>query len=208
MLAKKLEPDGMKMAVNGNGRKVKGTFLIPLAKIINSRKDIDWAGPGKLTGDDLGKIKEKILASNWYDLIFFNRVSSAVYQLVAGGKPEGARQFGEGIMWDTLAEIYHSSLVKESASEALSRFASLYNGIFFNTGEVEFQASGTEARFRIFDPGGIPAPEFFIEMMKSLLKKIAWMNRAEQVTVHCEEGLPDSAKRICSADFHLRWEKR
>jgi len=195
------------MAVNGNGRKVKGTFIIPLARIINRRKEIDWVNQGHLTQEDLQRVKERILASTWYDLDFFTRVSTAVYRLVGNNRPEGAHQFGEGIMWETLAKIYHASLIKASPSEALSRFASLYNGIFFNTGSVEFKADGQEAVLRIFDPSGIPVPEFFIVMFKSLLQKIARENQAAQVEVRCEEESLMRNQRIYSATFHLRWRE-
>ena len=202
------------MALNNNSRKVKGAFIIPLAMIINSRKHVDWVKYGGLTPEDMALVKDYILASNWYDMDFFIRISSAVFRLVGNNSPEGAREFGQGIMWDTLAKIYGLSLLRNDPISALRKFAILYNGIFFNTGVVDFsydeQPSSDgicKAVFRIFDPEGIPVPEFFIQLMKSLLEKILQENNAEKIVVRYDGENQLEGQKVYSAIFNLSWRE-
>ena len=192
--------------MNEQERKVKGTFLIALAMIINHRKDIDWAGQSELTEQDLKRIRERILASAWYELDLFERMGEAVYKLVGGARPEGAYEFGEGIMWRILSDVYKTSLLKGNPQEALTRFSQLYHGIFFNTGKAEFQPTDSGGIFTISDPYGIPTQESFGYMIKSLLARIVKENQGKNVQVICEQEDKFKTEKLKSISYRISWE--
>jgi len=192
--------------MNEQERKAKGTFLIALAMIINHRKDIDWLNQSKLSEEDLKRIREKILASAWYELNLFERMGEAVYKLVGGARPEGAYEFGEGIMWGILSDVYKTSLLKGNPQEALARFSQLYQGIFFNTGKAEFQPTDSGGIFTITDPYGIPTQETFGYMIKSLLAKIVKENQGKNVQVICEQEDKFKTEKLNSISYRISWE--
>ncbi len=188
-------------------RYVKGTFLTALAMIINHRKDLDWVKSTTLTPKDLELIRDRILASSWYEIELFERMGYATFKMVGKDRPEAAYEFGENIMWQNLVKIYRNSLVRNDPTDALNRFAFLYQGIFFNTGAAEFKPETTAGNFRITDPFGIPTPESFIPMLKSLLKKIVSENQAKNIRVTCPEEASFFSQKIYSATYQISWEK-
>jgi hypothetical protein len=195
------------MAAQETERKVKGTLVIALAMIVNDRKNLDWKGQTLLTDKDLAIIKDRIMASSWYDIGFYERLGSAVFKLVGGGRPEGAYQFGEGIMWNILVKIYASSLLKNDPSRALAGFSMLYKGIFFNTGSSEYKAGEAGGVFKISDPLGIPTQESFVPMVKSLLAKIVLENGARNVKVECEQENVLKTEKLKSVNYKISWDK-
>jgi hypothetical protein len=186
-------------------RWAKGTFLIALAMIINHRKDLDWLGQTSLTERDMEQIRGKILPSSWYSLDLFERMGSAVFKLVGKEKPEGAYEFGNGIMWQILKKVYSNSLLRNNPGSALSIFATLYNGIFFNTGEAHFEKDESGGTFRITDIFGIPSQESFVPMLKSLLRKIVEENQGRDVRVECPEESVLRSKKLNSATYRIYW---
>jgi len=188
-------------------RKVKGTFLIALAMIINHRKDINWTASSELTEEDLQKIRTRILPSTWYELDFFERMGDAVYKLVGGGKPEGAYEFGEGIMWRIISDVYQTSLLKGKPQDALKRFAQLYQGIFFNTGTANLiEEKEKQLKFEIQDPYGIPVQYSFVPMLKSLLAKIVRENNGKNVKVKCEQEDKLAREKLTKVSYKITWE--
>jgi hypothetical protein len=185
-------------------RQVKGTFLIALAMIINHRKDWDWTKHTPLTSQDLNLIRDRILPSTWYEMGLFERMGEATFKMVGKNRPEAAYEFGENIMWQNLVKVYGNSLIKNDPAQALARFANLYQGIFFNTGAAEFKRESSGGIFRITDPLGIPSPESFIPMLKSLLKKIAAENQAQNILVTCpEENSLSASSKLNSASYRI-----
>lgn len=196
------------MATEAQERKVKGTLVIALAMIINHRKDIDWVKDGNITENDLKRVKERILASNWYEIDFYERLGSAVFRLVGKSRPEGAYEFGEGIMWQILKRVYGANLVRNDPRDGLTRFAGLYNGIFFNTQQAKFKPTSEGGEFKISDPYGFPTQESFVPMIKSLLAKIVRENNVENVSVLCEEENQLLSKKIYSATYKISWKTK
>jgi hypothetical protein len=188
-------------------RKVKGTFLIALAMVINDQKQVDWKGQTRMTDGDLKLIKDRIMASGWYDTDFYDRVGSGVYKITGKNRPEGAQQFGEGIMWKVLTKVYASSLMRNDPGRALLGFAMLYKGTFFNTGEAEYKSADQGGIFKISDPYGIPSPESFIPMIKGLLIKIALENNAKNARVEYEQAYQPAAKPN-SFSYKISWDKK
>jgi len=195
------------MVAQETERKVKGTLVIALAMIVNDRKSLDWKGQTLLRDKDLAIIKDRILASSWYDIGFYERLGSAVFKLAGRDRPEGAYQFGEGIMWEVLVKIYSSSLLKNDASRALSGFSMLYKGIFFNTGSSEYKPGEAGGVFKVSDPLGIPTQESFVPMVKALVSKIARENGARNVKVECEQEKVLKTEKLKSVSYKISWNK-
>jgi len=189
-------------------RKVKGTFLVALAMIVNDQKQVDWKGLTRITEQDLIILKERIMASGWYDLDFYDRVGSAVYKIAGKNRPEGAVQFGEGIMWKVLNKIYGSSLVRNDPDRALTGFALLYKGTFFNTGEAEYKSTDQGGVFKISDPNGIPTQESFVPMIKGLLIRIARENNARNARVEGEQDDQLFLQKLNAFSYQIYWDKK
>jgi len=196
------------MAIEAHERKVKGTLVIALAMIINHRKDIDWVKDGNISEIDLKRVQERILASNWYETDFYERLGSAVFRLVGKSRPEGAYEFGEGIMWQILKRVYGANLLRNDPKDGLARFAGLYNGIFFNTQQAEFKSTPEGGIFKISDPYGFPTQESFVPMIKSLLAKIVRENNVENISVVCEEESQLISKKLNSATYRISWKTK
>lgn len=196
------------MSESNQERKVKGTLVIALAMIVNDRKNLDWKGQTKLTDKDLALIKDRILASGWYDIDFYDRLGSAVFKLAGNSRSEGAYQFGDGIMWAILSKTYASSLVRNNPGQGLKTFAVLFKGNFFNTGNAEYKDTDTGGVFKISDPFGIPTPESFVPMIKALLSRIARENGARGVKVDCEQESQVGSGQLNEANYKLSWSKK
>jgi len=210
------------MVVNKNGRiqketemleanqerKVKGTLVIALAMIVNDRKKMDWKSQTTLTDKDLALIKDRILPSGWYDIEFYDRLGSAVFKVAGNNRPEGAYQFGDGIMWNILSKTYANSLVRNSPGQGIKTFAVLFKGNFFNTASAEYQDSETGGVFKISDPLGIPTQESFVPMIKALLSRIARENGAKGVRVDCEQESKLGSEKLTEVNYKITWSKK
>jgi hypothetical protein len=175
--------------------------------IVNDRKNFDWKGQTLLTDKDLGIIKERILASSWYDMDFYERLGSSVFKVVGKNRPEGAQEFGAGIMWDILTKIYRDRLLRNDPSRALAGFSLMYKGAFFNTGSSEYQPGEAGGVFKISDPLGIPTQESFVPMLKGLLGKIVCENGAQNVKVECEQEKVIKTEKLKSVTYKIAWGK-
>lgn len=195
------------MESQGTDRKVKGTLIIALAMIVNNLKNFNWKGQTLLTDKDLAIIKERIMASSWYDIDFYERLGSSVFKVAGKNRPEGAREFGEGIMWNILVRVYGDRLLRNDPSRALSGFSLLYKGVFFNTGSSEYKPGEAGGVFKISDPLGIPTQESFAPMIQSLLGKIARENGAQNVKVECEQESLIRTSKLNSVSYNISWTK-
>jgi len=196
------------MAEKNQGRKAKGTLLVPLAIIVNGRKDLDWKGDGGLTDQDLQLIRAGILASAWYDLNLFEKIGRATFRMVGKNRPEVADQFGQGMLWGVLVNIYRSALLKDDPGEALAKLASVYQGTFFSTGSAEFAPTEQGGTFKITDPEGIPAQEVLALAFKSLIGKTVRENQGKNVRVECEEESLLNSRKLDSLSYQIYWAKK
>jgi hypothetical protein len=189
-------------------RKVKGTLVIALAMIVNDRKKLDWKGQTKLTDQDLALIKDRIMPSSWYNIDFYERLGSAVFKVAGNSRPEGAYQFGDGVMWNILSKTYANSLLRNNPGQGVKTFAVLFTGNFFNTASAEFKESDAGGVFKISDPFGIPTQESFVPMIKAMLTKLARENGAKGVRVECEQESKLGAGKLTEVNYKITWSKK
>jgi len=186
--------------------KVKGALLVPLAKIINGMRDINWVAETDVTEEDMKKIKEGILSSGWYDLSLLERMGSAAYKISGKGKPEGAFLFGYGMVVQTLFEIYKSPLMKNDPSEILTRFMNLYRGTWFNNGKAEMEVTENEAIERFIQPIQALRHTYFAYMLKGVLTKLVEEGGGKNVQVKLEEEKLLDTEKLTQLTYHITWE--
>jgi len=196
------------MEEKGKEKKVKGAITISLALIINARKDIDWQKEAGLTDQELRLIKKGILASAWYDQELWEKMTLGVWKLVGKGTPEGAYQFGYGLVAKTLLNIYHGALAKDDPAAILARLASLYNRTFFTSGTAEFEPTKEGGIFRISHPEGIPGQECYVAFIRGFLAKIVQENKGEKVRVECPEEALVNSQKLSSLTYQIYWAKK
>jgi hypothetical protein len=194
------------MSESGKEQKVKGALMVGLAMVIKAGKDIDWLAMTRLTAQDLQLINRGIMSSLWYDRELYERMGEAVYKMIGHNQPEGAFQFGHGIVAETLLKVYRGPLVSSDPKGLLAKFAELYGTAWFNFGKAEFTATPEGGVFKVTDPGGLPFGKGFLCMLKGVFARLVKENQGENVIIDCpEEKLPEGQK-ITSAVLNIRWE--
>lgn len=120
-------------------RKVKGTMLIDLVRMIRANKGLDW--DKYLKPEDWDIIKERILASRWYPLNLYQRCGFAAFQLLAQGNLELVRLRGRVRGQELFESVYKWLASGRTPAEALRQFAVIYNQ-FFDFSSVTFEDVG------------------------------------------------------------------
>lgn len=114
----------------------KGSMLIDFVRTIRSFKDLDWNK--YLKQEDWDIIQSIILPAKWYPFETYYRCSFATYKLLAQGKLENARAYGQVVAKKLVEGTYKSITKSKDAGLALSQFATLY-GALFNFGVLKHE---------------------------------------------------------------------
>lgn len=194
------------MVENAKDLKAKGALLVPLAVIINNMKGVNWAAEGNLSEEEMRSIRKGILASQWYPRDLLERMGMAVYNVAGGGKAEGGFQFGQGIMAEKLLKIYRNPLTENSPKEILMKFASFYNGTWFNGGHAEFTLADRGGVFSIRDQDGIPCQVCFVPMMRGVFTRLVQENGGKNVKVEAVEEPLILKEKINTLTLNIYWE--
>jgi len=194
------------MSENKTAPKVKGALLVPLAMVIRDKKIIDWPGQTELTEADMKVIRSGIMSSTWYDLDFYERMGWAVYKMIGHDRPEGAFQFGYGLVAEIFLRVYRGPLNSKDPREILSEFARLYGTAWYNRGRGEFTPTENGGVFRIHDEDGVPLLRAFLPMLKGIIARLVKESIGKNVTIECgEENLPEMQK-VAKCTLFISWE--
>jgi len=185
----------------------KGALLVPLALIINSVKGVDWVVEVNLTAEELLMIRKGIFASKWYDRDLMERMALGVFKVVSKNQPEGAYQFGFGIMAETLLKIYRSSFMAAKPEEMLNKFVMLWNGTWFNSGKVEFSLTGKGSLVKMSDPAGIPCQTAFVPMMRGIVMRLLKENGVQNPGVTITEEPLVNQQKLFTLTLNISWDK-
>ncbi|HUT52970.1 MAG TPA: hypothetical protein VM658_06235 [bacterium] len=139
-------------------RKVKGTMLLDMVRMIRGNKDRDW--DKYLKPEDWEVINSMILASAWYPLEIYQRCGRACFQVLAQGKPELAQLRGKIRGKELFQNIYKNLLSVADPMQALKSFVSIY-GRLFNFSTLSFEKAGDKHAvvrhdYDPDDPGNVP----------------------------------------------------
>jgi hypothetical protein len=117
-------------------KKVKGTMLIDLVRMIRGNKELDWNK--YLKPEDWNVINERILPSAWYPLEVYQRCGRATFQLLAQGNLELVRLRGRVRGKELFESVYKWITADRTPKEALEQFIRIY-GQFFNFSTITFE---------------------------------------------------------------------
>jgi hypothetical protein len=120
-------------------RKVKGTMLLNLVRMIRANKSQNWNK--YLKPEDWEVINKRILPSEWYPLEVFQRCGVAIFQVLAQANLDIVRQSGRMQGKKLFENVYKSVVISQDPAATLSRFVTVYNQ-FFNFSTVRFENAG------------------------------------------------------------------
>ncbi len=120
-------------------KKVKGTMLIDMVRMIRGNKDRGW--DQYLKPQDWQVINSTILSSTWYPLELYQRFGNACFQVLAGGKPDLARLRGKIRGKELFRDVYKNLAASPGPMEALKNFVNIY-GRLFNFSTLSFEKAG------------------------------------------------------------------
>ena len=182
-------------------RKVKGTMLVDMVRMIRATKDREW--DEYLTPEDWKIVMETILPSSWYPLELYQKLGVAVFRVLAGGDTEITRLRGKTRGKELFEDVYRNIVSKKDPMAALSKFVNIY-GNLFNFSSLKFeQAGGKHALVKHDydpdDPGNVP----YCYLLMGHLEVLVEMTGGENVTIELTskqwEGDPITT-------FDIKWE--
>lgn len=121
-------------------KKAKGTMLIDFIRMIRSFKDLDWNK--YLKKEDWDIINSIVLPAKWYPFDLYYRCSLATYKLIAQGKLENARAYGQAMAKQLFEGTYKSMVQSKNAAQALKQFVMTY-GSLFNFGVLKIESNAS-----------------------------------------------------------------
>ncbi len=119
-------------------KKAKGSMLIDFIRMIRTFKDLDWNK--YLKQEDWDIVNSIVLPAKWYPFDFYYRCSFATYKLLAQGKLENARAYGQAMAKQLLEGTYKSFVQSKDAALALKQFVTAYGGLF-NFGVLKLESN-------------------------------------------------------------------
>ncbi len=166
-------------------RKVKGALFLNLIKIIKNAGDLPWED--HLTRDDMDHVRNMVIPSEWYPADMYERIGMAVWKLVGGGTPEGARAYGALVMNQLLEGIYGSQLKGLGHIEAIRKFLRMQRNQMTFT-DIEVVEKGEKAcRVEISDAGSPDVMRMFIHVVSAQLEALIKFNGGEVAASALEE---------------------
>jgi len=109
-------------------KKVKGTFFVEYVRMIKSNKDKDW--DRYLKPEDWEFIDGHVMPSFWYPFEVYQRFGVAIFELIAGGKLEVARVWGQLSAQQQIETVYQGLKNSPDPIKAVERFIILRKQFF------------------------------------------------------------------------------
>ena len=117
-------------------KKVKGTMLINLVRMIRQNKNLDW--DKYLLPEDWEIVNSRIMLMNWYPLDLYRRCGIAAFMLIAKKDFNMVRFSGKVIGQEMFTKIYKSIIATKDPKAAIQQFIRFYGSLFnFSTLRLE-----------------------------------------------------------------------
>lgn len=164
--------------------RVKGSLIIDLAKAIREHHDKPWQN--YLQMEDMRIIADMIIPAAWYPLATYRRAGMAVFEVLAGGDPDKARQWGRDAAERIPEDLFKNFFDKKDPKAAAKNYVSVnMRGFDFmrfrfrDAGEkkIEVAAAGKDDLVKVF-----PEIRFLGLIMAGTLEKLLEMNGASGVS--------------------------
>jgi len=182
-------------------KKVKGTMLLELVRMIRQNKDKDWNK--YLKPEDWEIINSKIMQIKWYPLDVYKRCGLATFILIAQGNLDAARLWGRVSGEEMFSKTYKSIIAIKDPMNALDRFVSYY-GLLFNFSTLRFEKveSNYVKIYHGYDPNdksNIPYCHQLMGILDVLIEMTGGKDPKVNLTAKQWEGALESV-------FDIRWE--
>jgi len=183
-------------------RKVKGSVVSDMVRIIRALKDLPW--DKYLLPEDFEIIDSMIIPTAWYPIEFYQRTGLAVYRLAAAGNDKLVKDFGEKAMIELFEGPYRPFLDHGDPVVAIRKFLDLRRPLF-NFSRMEARSLGPNSLLvSITDFGEFEAGlEMFMTLTGAHLTKLAELNGAGQVKLDPSHS---RQQEDISIEFRLTWE--
>lgn len=183
-------------------RKCKGSVILDMVKIIRADKQAPW--DRFLRPEDWEIVNSMVIPTEWYPIESYQRMGTAVYELVAKRNAQVVEQFGRAAMKGLFGGSYRPFLDKKDPHEAIHKFLELRKSLF-NFSRMEMQKTGPRAaRVLIFEIGEFQQGlDIFEQLLAAHLKELVELNGAGAAT--CQSSLQDVQGEKTLA-FELGWE--
>jgi len=127
-------------------RRVKGFLFADYARMIKSKKDVDWSR--YLQEEDLLYLKQRIQDSDWYPMETFERMGIGILQEIAKDSVQLVRMWGK-MSIAGLVQLHGTLVCPGDPRETLMRFMVLRRSFFdFNAFDLR-SVAGNSAQFEI-----------------------------------------------------------
>jgi hypothetical protein len=183
-------------------RKVKGTMLVDLVRMIRANKDKDW---GKhLTPEDWNIINKRILPSEWYPLEIFQRCGMATFQLLAQGNLDLVRLRGRIRGKELFENVYKSLIISQDPAASLSRFVTVY-GQLFNFSSLRFEnlGKGHAKIHHDYDASRNPGTMPYCHQLMGILDVLVEIAGGKNVKIELDAKQWEGATKTI---FDITWE--
>ena len=180
-------------------RKVKGSVLLDMVKVVRAFKDQPW--DQHLKPGDWEIINSMVIPTEWYPIESYMRIGVAVYELVAKGNEDAVRQFGLAAMKDLIEGSYRPFLDKGDPFEATRKFLDLRKSLF-NFSKMGMEPTGQRSlRVVISEFGQFEAGlDVFMILLKAHLEELIRTNGGKEISLEEKiEGDQDQVTMIVDA---------
>ncbi len=182
-------------------RKVKGSVVSDMVKIIRAMKDLPW--DKYLCPEDFEIINSMIIPTAWYPVGFFQRTGMAVYKLAAGCNDELVKNFGEKAMQELFQGPYRPFLDHGDPFVAVQKFLDLRRPLFNFTKMQATPTGPTSMTVSITNCGKFEEGlEMFLVFTGAHFTRLIELNGANQVDL---ETFFSNQHEDASLEFRLSW---
>ena len=182
-------------------RKVKGTMMLDLVRMIRANKKMDWNK--YLKPGDREFIDSMILQSKWYPMEIYQRFGWILFQTLAGGNLELVRLRGRERGRELFTDIYKSIIADHDPMKALNKLVTIYSSLF-NFSSLTFENSG-EKHAKVYhdydpkDPANVPYCHQLMGHFDTLVELTGGRNARINLTARQWDGAPKTV-------FDITWQ--
>jgi len=189
------------MDVTMTEKKVKGTILIDMVRMIRGNRDKDW--DKYLTPEDWEIINGRVLPSSWYPFESYQRCGLAVFQNIAEGDLDLARLRGKIRGKELFEDVYRNVLESGDPQTALGTFVKMYKNLF-NFSTITYEKAGDKHAllkhdYDPDDPGNVPYCYILMGHLEQLVEMTGGKNVKIELSTKQWEGDPVTT-------FDIRWD--
>jgi hypothetical protein len=182
-------------------RKIKGSVVLDMVKVIRAFKDLPW--DQYLTPGDLELVRAMVIPTAWYPIEAYQRMGVAVFKLVAKGSEEAVRKFGSAAMKELFEGPYRPFLDKHDPVEAVSKFFELRKSLF-NFSKATVEKTGPKSlHVRIAELGDFEVGlDVFLLLLDAHLTELIQYNGGKDVKV---KGWPERSRGQVELYADVTW---